>query len=422
MTHLLDGPQHDLENNKYRLAEPVGDPAIKPIVMLRAPVPDVNHALAAAAQRLAERGGGTWELTREDPNATEPFAIAVQLSLPGTGRADAITSAPGVTQVIDQVRGLNAVLDPMLIGAPAYKPHALTRGDFGRIPTAVVGAPPPRAAAGRRPVVALLDTEVADHDWLGGPDRELGGRGFWVDAATVGWNPGRRLTISSADEPLELPDFYGHGTFAAGLVRQVAPDVQVLSVRVMNDDGLVYGDHVLNALEFLRSGWDGHPAPLRKGDVICLPFGFRPVLPADRRYLHWLGRVLSDLAAEGIKVVAAAGNDSRSDPVYPAAFVPTDGIPDGMQVRAVGAVNTPGTQTLAWYSNYGTWVTETEVGTSLVSAFPRVNRSAAAEFSSPDPARASVDPDDFSTGFARWSGTSFAAAIYAAKLAAGQIR
>jgi hypothetical protein len=40
----------------------------------------------------------------------------------------------------------------------------------------------------------------------------------------------------------------------------------------------------------------------------------------------------------------------------------------------------------------------------------------------PDPARGAVDPDDYSSGFALWSGTSFAAPAYAGDVAAALVR
>jgi subtilisin family serine protease len=188
----------------------------------------------------------------------------------------------------------------------------------------------------------------------------------------------------------------------------------VLAVHTIADDGVVQGDHVLNALEWVRG-------QLREGDVVCLPFGFRPMLPADRRYLDLLAVVLGRLANAGVTVVAAAGNDGEDDPVYPAAFAASTGTPEQFRIRSVGAVNVRDDGTRAYYSNGGNWVTRWEVGTSLVSTFPAINAVGAAEFDLPakNRPRRSADPDDFSGGFARWSGTSFAAAIHAARIAAG---
>jgi hypothetical protein len=48
-----------------------------------------------------------------------------------------------------------------------------------------------------------------------------------------------------------------------------------------------------------------------------------------------------------------------------------------------------------------------------VSSFPLIDGGAYAELSGEGRVSESVDPDDFTGGFSRWSGTSFAAAAFA---------
>ena len=98
----------------------------------------------------------------------------------------------------------------------------------------------------------------------------------------------------------DLGDGEGHGTFSAGLIRQVAPDVQVLAVQVIPDDGDVYGARVLNAL-----AWVGDKRVLAPGDVVCLPAYFRPQLPTDNAFQHWLAEATLRLG-DGVTLVAAA--------------------------------------------------------------------------------------------------------------------
>ena len=280
--------------------------------------------------------------------------------------------------------------------SPTYHGAGSPDDGIGRAPVAVVADPPPRRPrdtlpGGRRPVVALLDTKVERHDWLGEPGRALGGDAFWVNATATEprWVPGPRL--DAEPESPKLGVYEGHGTFCAGLIRQLAPDAQVLAVHVARDYNRdVYGDHILNALGWL------HHAGLAPDDVVCVPGGFELVSGDNDEYLDLLRRVLARLTEAGIRVVAAAGNDGSSDPVYPAAFAST-GVADGGGLVSVGALNTDG-KTPASFSNHGTWVTQWEIGASVVSTFPTVDGAAA-------------------PGFARWSGTSFAAAIHAARLA-----
>jgi subtilisin family serine protease len=147
--------------------------------------------------------------------------------------------------------------------------------------------------------------------------------------------------------------------------------------------------------------------------VICLPLGYKSEAK-DANFTKWLGEVLGDLGSDGVRVVASAGNDGTDELVYPAAFVLTNKQPPTPLV-SVGALN-PNGRTRAHYSNYGNGVTDWAVGTSIVSTFPLVDGAANAELGGEGRESESVDPDDFTGGFARWSGTSFAATALAGKL------
>jgi hypothetical protein len=390
----------------------------RPVALFKAPFPDVDAVVEQANSRLTDANSG-WVLNH-DRDASHSRVVPIELNYDGNPVGRPVADSSGVVRLlVELAAGRTPILDPALTGTPAYKPGALTRGDFGRVPVAVLAGGPPHRRSGadldsRRPVVALLDTAVDAHPWLGQPDKALGGEGFWVDARTLSaskWIPGDRLKPSQpfAPDPRELGAQEGHGTFSAGLIRQVAPDAQVLAVPIIADDGKVYGDHVINAL-----GWLADSGGVAAGDVVCLPVCFEPVFPTALPYLEWLGETLGELAVAGVTVVAAAGNDGVDRRAYPAAFAESDVVPGIVPLVSVGAYNTDG-KTKAYFSNHGSWVTQWEVGTSVVSTFPQVNAMASAEFAADD--RGSADSDDFTGGFARWSGTSFAAAIHAAKLA-----
>jgi subtilisin family serine protease len=380
------------------------------------------EAAVEQANAALEQAQSPWRLEVESPGS-HPFVTPALLKPRTTAAPDLSAQVPDMTLLgaFGLIRGSNGQGNPGLktSSLPGSSLHlaGLTRGDLGHVPVSVHCAPPERPpATDRRVVVAILDTAVDPHPWLGEADTALGGPGFWVDARTMGWLPGPRLPAVPALAgrlERELAEQEGHGTFIAGLIRQIAPAAQVLAVHVTDADGTVHSDHLLNALQLLLT--DRH---VREGDVVCLPFSFRPEFPADQLFLDWLAEVLAKLADAGVTVVAAAGNDGSDDPVYPAAFVATKESPEKYRLRSVGALASAGSPTQAYYSNHGTWVSHWEVGVSVVSAFPKVNASAAAEYTAPY--RASADTDDFSEGFARWSGTSFAVAIHAAKIVAGK--
>ena len=68
------------------------------------------------------------------------------------------------------------------------------------------------------------------------------GRGALLDQVPVG-----RGGLLPGCHPAPGP-YTGHGSFIAGLIRQVVPDATVLSIRIMHGDGIVYEGDLLYAL------------------------------------------------------------------------------------------------------------------------------------------------------------------------------
>ena len=125
-------------------------------------------------------------------------------------------------------------------------------------------------------------------------------------------------------------------------------------------------------------------------------------------------------------MVCSAGNDATTRPSFPAAFGPwSDGSgpvvqdPDVLPIVSVGALN-PNATTDALFSNAGPWVRAHEIGANVISTIPTTfdgGYQAGVETEHLGRTRASLDPDDYSGGFATWSGTSFAAPLLAGKVA-----
>jgi len=230
----------------------------------------------------------------------------------------------------------------------------------------------------RRPVVALLDNGVQPHEWLPWTPED---DPFLIDAEQDhkdGYQPWQPVLAPGAvrahDDAAQSKA--GHGTFIAGIVRQSAPYARVLSVRVMNEEGRAQETTVLAALDWLL-GYvrSGHPV-----DVLCMAFGRAPGDISDEPLLQKIGSRLDDLGAEGVQLVASAGNDHQESAVYPAAF------------EAVTAVGAGFAGYVAQFSNLGDWVDRYRDGVNVQSILP-------------------------GGGWAWWSGTSFAAANFAADLA-----
>ena len=229
------------------------------------------------------------------------------------------------------------------------------------------------------------------------------------------------------DNPLigELNPALGHGTFIAGIVRQVAPEARVLAVRVMHSDDVLYEGDIICALRHLatrialaRRSTRRHSR--RRLAVVRLLQRVRGRPGADLRALA------GDRGAArlGVVVVAAAGNYATSRKFYPAAFARSRSA-DQVPVISVGALNPNGTK--AVFSNDGHWVTAWAVGACVVSTYPMTPTPAALPSSGfpptgchPDsgrPAARRSIPNDYSGGFALWSGTSFSAPYVAALIA-----
>jgi subtilisin family serine protease len=194
-------------------------------------------------------------------------------------------------------------------------------------------------------------------------------------------------------------------------------------VRASNSDNIVYEGDIICALRHLaRRIALADPGDLAaQVDVVSLSFGFYSESPHDRMKISGLWRAIKVLLQLGVVVVASAGNDATSRRCYPAAFA-SEAVPGGVPVIGVGALNPNGTK--AMFSNDGRWVTAWALGACVVSTYPTdvdgsrtpelripVNRQPPEEW---PPGREALDPDDYSAGFALWSGTSFSAPYAAA--------
>jgi subtilisin family serine protease len=307
-------------------------------------------------------------------------------------------------------------------------------GHGGRAPVTWLGPAPARVAQEdapcRRPVVAVLDTGVGKHPWL---PASIVKRHPSVGDLPIGQtDPATDPEVrGQLDSPLEgtLDSDAGHGTFIAGLIRQICPDANILAIRVMYSDGAVPEGDLLEALNrlLLRQALaQALKKPAWLVDVISLSLGYYHELPADFAYDQLLIETLRALGEHGVAVVAAAGNDATARHFYPAGFAPDAGgkwhavEPNVLPVISVGALN-PDLKSVALFSNAGDWVCCHRQGAALVSTMPTTFdgslQAAAALRIKGGRSRATIDPDNFHGGFATWSGTSFAAPILAAEIA-----
>lgn len=214
--------------------------------------------------------------------------------------------------------------------------------------------------------VAVIDTgltsEVRRDQWL----------------ARLARSDANRDELDSARDTDTLLDLgAGHGTFVAGVVQQVCPTADITVYRALDTDGVGREDLLADTI---RRAAEAHC------EIIVLSLGTPTADGEPPLALRQAMRRLADLYPD-VLVVAAAGNDGNTTPMWPAAF---------KNVVAVAAL-TAG-HTAAEWSSRGDWVNCSTVGEGIVSTF--VNGTEATAGGS------TVFGAD---AWAMWSGTSFAA-------------
>jgi len=294
-----------------------------------------------------------------------------------------------------------------------------------RRPVTLTMTPPQsqRRRRRRRPVVVIPDTGVGTHPWFVNEDEVRRD----VSVASVGLGLDGPMNVSSPlpANPLDgrVRAYAGHGTFIAGIVRQQCPSARIEAIRVVDNEGGVHERLLINTLVALLVR---QAVALTQGnaddvfDVVSLSVGYYHEEPGDESTDPVLAGVLQELGAWGVAVVASAGNDATTAPFHPASFAgQSSGLsPDRVPLVSVGALNPNGSS--AHFSNSGSWVSCERAGVEVVSTVPTHLEGSAQAGQGSDHLgqdRMALDPDDFTGGFATWSGTSFAAPVFAGQLA-----
>lgn len=324
----------------------------------------VSASHAAAVEEAARR----WTDRRDN---FEPLGLARFTMHKDTDVADLIA-----TQLSPEGQDALAAPVHMFRGEPNYQ------GGPGDAPSPVVDPPPApaKASSSHAVTIAILDTGInSAHPWFP--------RGAWeADDRDVD----DRL---DTDNDYELDAQAGHGTFIAGIARQHAPGAHLSITRVLGSDGVCDEVELLEAINALR----GRNKAGKNGvGVLNLSLG---AYTWNDRPPALLSQAIQRLGADTV-VVAAAGNNASDRLFWPAAFD---------SVVGVGA-QTADRSGRTSFSNHGSWVDAWAPGDRVASSFVR--------FDGPqdEAPNADIDSDCF-TGFATWSGTSFAAPRIAAELA-----
>lgn len=256
-------------------------------------------------------------------------------------------------------------------------------GAPGDLPVPADELPPPDGRPGDGPRVVILDTGIQrgwqDDAWF--RDR-VDGAGAQDDE------------VLDADRDGVLDLQAGHGTFIASLVARGCPSATIIPRRVLNSFGLTADSDLAAAI--VR-------AARLDPDLLVLSLG---AYAADDRPLPAIERALAHLPDRTV-VVAAAGNAGQSRVFWPAALktVLAVGSHDGGDPDGDGTVDGP--ERRASFSNFGWWVDACADGLKAHAKFVEWDGGIDGLVG---------DEQEF-TGWAVWSGTSFAAPIVAAALA-----
>lgn len=153
---------------------------------------------------------------------------------------------------------------------------------------------------------------------------------------------------------------FGHGTMTTGLVHLAAPHAQILPLKAFTSSGTGYVSNIVAALYY---------AVQHNANVVNMSFDVSSSSPA-------LTSAISYANGKGLVLVAAAGNENTSAPVYPAA----------LNSNVMGIASTTDSDTKSTFSNYGStdvWIAAP--GEYVVSTFPggTFGSASGTSFSSP---------------------------------------
>ncbi len=298
------------------------------------------------------------------------------------------------------------------------------------------GGPPeePRGAVG-----TLLSSEqsvsvvVIDSGYVDDGPVQVGSgivtieRGQWFTrlpggaGSQYGWIQEPAESLYVTDRYGRLATLVGHANFVAGVIAQACPSAEITLVN--HNGGFIESVQadtpIPTEASVARSLWTH-----RTAQVINVGFAFA-TLPNKPLVANTYGSsgppswtfelVLREINAKKTVLVAPAGNQNCPARQYPAAFR----LDPRYRKNVIGVGSISPKRARSWFSNYGPWVACCTEGENVLSSFitqwgPGGLGSGGAEDAERNGSRPSKI---FNSGWARWSGTSFAAPKVAAAIA-----
>jgi len=170
-------------------------------------------------------------------------------------------------------------------------------------------------------IVAVLDTGISrDSDYLAG----------------------RVVAEANFTDSPTSDDLYGHGTHMAGTIAAIAPDCRLMNVKVADDTG------------------KSEAAVVARGITWAVDNGAHIInISLTTRASPELEQAITYAWEQGAVIIAAAGNQGASEPVYPAYYA-----------NSLAVAGTNRGDSLALLSNYGYWVDLSAPGFNIYSELP----------------------------------------------------
>jgi subtilisin family serine protease len=246
-----------------------------------------------------------------------------------------------------------------------------------------------KAMCGPEPATGLGPAPVLASQGAAGMKVAVVDTGIARARRTDGWLASVPITRTNFDRLDDFPpkglDFgAGHGTFAAGVIQQLAPNAQIRVYRGLDSDG--FGSEAMVATAMVQAARDG-------AQVINLSLGLETDDHEPPIALEAAVEIISERWPK-VLLVAAAGNFGHDTPCWPAAF---------KGVTAVAGLDR--TLKPAVWSSFGSWVDCSTIGEAVLSTYVE-----GVEEAPDDPDDPNDQPDQYpESAWAIWSGTSFAA-------------
>jgi hypothetical protein len=394
--------------------------------------------LAEQGHLLVREGAGNLDLVTQNVtvrSGASPSGIKGLLKVPIV--EDVREAIKQVRRAEQQLRGAPRVVTPnhyLVIApvnaCPADEPLPVYPPD-GVAPESLFMPPPAEGDAGLGVEVLVVDTGLLS-DFAE------------VSAATGGDGTPPSIT-GNLNEPVITGDprrpappgilymYMGHGSFIERVLSAIAPRASVRVSNELLDAGAIseadLGTRIFAAIDKWRAGWQqrtGATDDTRWPDIISLSAG---APTEDDRPLQGLTDFLNALDQHPeTTLVAAACNDGRTKPAWPAA----SGGPNGQAgIVSVGALREDW-RGRACFSNYGDWVQVFVRGERLVNRLTRARYTTShgptrrCRFYRPDylyphctclTCHHHGKYENF-TDLAQWSGTSFSTPVVAGRIAA----